>query len=189
MIDEVARWHRLAALLPPAQAREFRDCWEIGEQEAGLDLLVEGLLEHRVPISDTTRAEIAVTAERWGVWATLAPDLGRCLGAGPGDGSGDGPGDASVTLIEHAGAVPLPGSSVGADASWEVLLVVPWLACTRCDRMLARTHHREGWGDLSFDARRYVLFAPDRSTPVRLFAPESAWEAFTVLRESCGSYG
>ncbi|MFD0152646.1 hypothetical protein ACWGQ4_24670 [Streptomyces sp. NPDC055721] len=180
MIDEVARWHGLAALLPPAQAQEFRDCWEIGEQEAGLDLLVAGLLEHRVPISDTTRAEIAVTAEDWGVWATLAPGLGRCLGGGPGDGP--------VTLIEHAGTVPLPGSSVGADTAWEALLVVPWLACTRCDRMLARAHHREGWGDLSFDARRYVLFAPDRSEPVRLFAPESVWEAFTALRESCGPW-
>ncbi|MFE1908694.1 hypothetical protein ACFW96_34290 [Streptomyces gardneri] len=168
MTDEAARWDRYATLLPPAEAQEFRDCRQIGEQEAGLDLLVATLLEHRVPISDTTRAEIAVTAEEWGVWATLAPALGRCVGDGD-------PGDGSLKLVERA---------VGVTA--DPFVVVPWLACTRCDRTLARMHHRESWGDLSLAASRYVL--SDRDEPVRLFEREALWDAVTELRSPCGRF-
>ncbi|ALO10656.1 hypothetical protein AQF52_5062 [Streptomyces venezuelae] len=164
MTDEAARWGRYATLLPPAEAQEFTDCWQIGEQEAGLDLLVTTLLKHRVPISDTTRAEIAVAAEEWGVWGTLAPDLGRCVDGGPGDGS--------LKLIEQADAVRA-----------DPFVVVPWLACTRCDRTLARMHHREGWGDHSLGAIRYVL--SDRDAPVRLFDRETLWDAVTELRAPC----
>ncbi|MEU9133115.1 hypothetical protein AB0D08_34305 [Kitasatospora sp. NPDC048540] len=46
MTDDVALWDRLAALLPEAEARQVRDCWNIGEQEAGLGLLVSGILTH-----------------------------------------------------------------------------------------------------------------------------------------------
>lgn len=81
VIDEATRWRRFAALLPSADAAAFVDCWDIGEQEAGLDQLVAGLLEQEVPISETVRAEIAVAAEVWGMRTALAPRLGRCLGA------------------------------------------------------------------------------------------------------------
>ncbi|MFE7584533.1 hypothetical protein ACFU5Y_23570 [Streptomyces gardneri] len=167
MIDEAGQWSRYAALLPPAEAQEFRDCRQIGEQEAGLDLLVATLLEHQVPISDTMRAEIAVTAEEWGVWAMLAPALGRCVGGGPDGGS--------LKLVEQA-----------AGAAADPFVVVPWLACTRCDRTLARMHHREGWGDLSLAASRYVL--SDRDEPVRLFDREALWDAVTELRAPCGRF-
>ncbi|WP_406725796.1 hypothetical protein WJ438_15565 [Streptomyces sp. GD-15H] len=177
MIDEASRWRRFAALLPPADAAGFVDCWDIGEQEAGLDRLVVGLLDHRVPISETVRAEIAVAAEVWGVRTALAPRLGRCLG--------DHREDTGLRLIEHAETVPLPGSSVGTDTALTDLLVVPWIACTRCGQVLARAHTREPWGDLSYLARHYVLFAPGRNASTALFAPGSAWAALTELRTSC----
>ncbi|MET7383285.1 hypothetical protein ABZT08_31605 [Streptomyces sp. NPDC005526] len=97
MIDEATQWRRFAALLPPADAAGFMDCWDIGEQEAGLDQLVAGLLKHRVPICETVRAEIAVAAEVWGMRTALAADLGRCLG--------DHQGDDRLRLIEHADTV------------------------------------------------------------------------------------
>ncbi|WP_101254920.1 hypothetical protein [Streptomyces barkulensis] len=73
MIDDADTWNRLAALLPEADAREVGDCREIGEQEAGLGLLVFGLLTHRVPISETVRARISVLAEDWGGREALTP--------------------------------------------------------------------------------------------------------------------
>ncbi|MFH9967867.1 hypothetical protein ACH4PR_42050 [Streptomyces mirabilis] len=178
MIDEGTRWRRFAALLPPADAREILDYWDIGEQEAGLDQLVAGLLKHQVPISETVHAEIAVAAEVWGMRTALAPGLGQCL-------SGDQE-DTGLRLIEHADTVPLRGSSVGDDTALVDLLVVPWIACTRCGQVLARAHIQEPWGDLSYLARHYVLFFPGRSASKGLFAPDSAWDALAQLRMSCG---
>ncbi|WP_217550206.1 hypothetical protein [Streptomyces sp. GbtcB6] len=37
------------------------------------------------------------------------------------------------------------------------LVLVPWIACTRCGRILMRAHARERWGDLSYLARHYVI--------------------------------
>jgi hypothetical protein len=149
----------------------------IGPTRSSRDRLVAVLLKNQVPISETTRAEIAVAAEIWGVWATLAPGLGRCLSSHRDD--------TGLRLIEHAETVPLPGSSVGNDTALADLLVVPWIACTRCGQVLARAHSREPWGDLSYLARHYVLFFPGRSTPTGLFASDSAWDALRQLRMSC----
>ncbi|MFD3665114.1 hypothetical protein ACFWVF_31700 [Streptomyces sp. NPDC058659] len=192
MIDDVARWHGFAALLPPAEAREFRDCWDIGEQEAGLGLLVAALLEHRVPIGGTTRAEIAVTAEEWGVREAVEPGLGRLPYA-----EGGRRGDDALRLVDPADGLPLPGPAGSAGSAGPsgpsdgagALLVVPWIVCTRCGRTLARAHEREPWGDLSYLARHYALFAPGRSAPERSFADGAAWEALTALRVSCGGGG
>ncbi|WP_158850779.1 hypothetical protein [Saccharothrix deserti] len=157
---EADRWRRLAALLPPDRAREVVDCWDIGEQEAGLDRLVSGLVEGGVAISADDHARIAVTAEVWGVREAVEPVLRRCRSRAGGD----------VRVIEDGEA--MGGEPFGlAD-----LVVVPWIACTRCGRLLGRAHRREPWGDLSYLPLHYVLF-----TPVRLFGPESAWEAFTAL--------
>ncbi|ANP50304.1 hypothetical protein J2Z21_000950 [Streptomyces griseochromogenes] len=41
--DEAAVWHRLAALPPsPEDVDEVRGCWDIGEQEGGLSVLLRG---------------------------------------------------------------------------------------------------------------------------------------------------
>ncbi|MEV0037089.1 hypothetical protein [Streptomyces sp. NPDC050804] len=177
MIDDGTQWRRFAALLPPADAEEILGCWDIGEQEAGLERLVAGLLKHQVPISETVRAEIAMAAEVWGTRTALAPSLGRCLS--------DHQEDNGLRLIEHADTVPLPGSSAGNDPAVADLVVVPWITCTRCGQVLARAHNQEPWGCLSYLARHYVLFFPGRSTSTGLFAPDSAWDALAQLRMSC----
>ncbi|MDP9841532.1 hypothetical protein [Streptosporangium lutulentum] len=177
MTDEAALWRQFATLLPPLQAQEVMDCWDIGEQEDGLDLLVSGLLEHQVPIRETTRAEIAVTAESWGMWTALAPSIVRCR-------SSDGV-EASLQLVERGDNIPMPGPSVGTDTISADLLLIPWIFCTRCGQVLARAHTREPWGDLSYLARHYVVFTPNPSTMV-MFEPDAAWNALTVLRTSCG---
>lgn len=175
---EETRWARWAALLPPALARDVADCWDVGEQEAGLDLLVGGLLEHRVPISGSVRAEIAVAAEVWGMWSALAPRLAQC----PGEGGCD-----PLDVIERPDTVPLPGAAVAPEAGLAGLLVVPWIACAGCGRVLARAHRLEAWGDLSYLAEQYVLFTPaDPSAPALLFADDAAWDGLNALRRPCG---
>lgn len=61
--DDADRWERSAGPLPMAES--VHDGRDTGRQEAGLGILVRGLLAHRVPVGDRTRAEIAVLAEQW----------------------------------------------------------------------------------------------------------------------------
>ncbi|MFG2793155.1 hypothetical protein [Streptomyces sp. NPDC048419] len=177
MIDEATQWRRFAAPLPPDDAARFMDCWQIGEQEAGLDQLVAGLLEHQAPISETVRAEISVASEVWGVRRALAPGLGQCVGHRQED---DG-----LRLIERDDAVQPSGAYLSIDEALAGPLVVPWIACIRCGQVLARVHDREPWGDVSFLPMHYMLFTPGRSTPTPLFAADSARDAWTELRTSC----
>ena len=73
MTDDAVIWNRLASLLPEAEAQQVKDCWAIGEQEAGLGLLVLNILGRQVLISETTRAQISVLAEVWGEREALTP--------------------------------------------------------------------------------------------------------------------
>ncbi|MBQ0983493.1 hypothetical protein KBZ10_02875 [Streptomyces sp. F63] len=174
MTGEAAVWHRLAALLPPEEAREFEDFWSIGEQEAGLELLVSSLSRRQVVIDETTRAEIAVVCEAWGMWPRpLGPVLAQC----PGEGSG-----SAVRLIEDATRAPLPGAAAGLR---DQLLLVPWIRCTGCGRVLARAHIREPWGDLSCAPEEYVILNAALSDTLRLFGPGNGWDALTALRTCC----
>ncbi|SCD64571.1 hypothetical protein [Streptomyces sp. DvalAA-19] len=177
MSDGVDAWNRLAALLPPAQGEEFEGCWAIGEQEAGLGLLVSGLLSGDVAIGETVRAQISVLTEVWGEREALAPGLRRCRGDG-------GPGSA-VRLIERDD-VHVGGDTVAAARSLSGLVLVPWIDCARCGRVLMRAHAREPWGDLSFAAGQYVITTPDRTVAVRLLPADAAEEAFTGLLQDCG---
>jgi hypothetical protein len=175
MTADVETWHRLATLLPPAEAQEFRDCWAIGEQEAGLGLLVSGILTNHVAISETVRAQLSVLAETWGEREALTPRILQCRGDGQ---------PAAVTLIEHD-EVLVSGDTVAADCALVGLLLVPWIICSRCDQVLARVHTREAWGDLSYLARHYAITTPDRPVVARLFPADSADEAFASLVLSC----
>ncbi|WP_229818451.1 hypothetical protein [Streptomyces chromofuscus] len=177
MIDDVERWNRLAALLPDADARTVRDCWDIGEQEAGLGLLVSGILTHRLPISETVRAQLSVLAEDWGEREALAPRILRCRGDGRA---------SVVELIEH-GSSAVGGASVRGPSGRDPahLVLVPWIACRRCGQVLMRAHDREPWGDLSHLARRYVVVSPDRSTVRREFPADAVSHAFEALLNEC----
>ncbi|MFP8940228.1 hypothetical protein ACLIYM_02155 [Streptomyces fenghuangensis] len=175
MIDDADTWNRLAALLPEAGAREVRDCWEIGEQEAGLGLLVSGLLAHRVPISETVRARISVLAEDWGEREALTPRIPRCRGDG---------GVSTVRLIEQEGG-SAGGPTAGAGPGPAGYVLLPWIACDGCGRVLLRAHDRQRWGGLSFSARHYAITSPDRATVLRTLPAGAAGEAFDVLLREC----
>ncbi|MBZ4319951.1 hypothetical protein [Streptomyces huiliensis] len=171
MTDDTVTWNRLAGLLPETEAQEVEDCWAIGEQEAGLGLLVSGILGHQVPISQTVKAQISVLAETWGEREALTRQLLQCQDDGT---------PRLVRLIEGDGStVPEAAGEDGQDLAG--LVLVPWIACTRSGRVLMRAHAREGWGGLSYLARYYVITAPDRATVLQLFPAGFARPAFATL--------
>ncbi|MGW4197815.1 hypothetical protein [Streptomyces sp. NPDC005004] len=175
MTDDAVIWDQLAALLPRAEAQEVKDARDIGEQEAGLGLLVSGLLSNQVAISQTVRARISVLAESWGEREALTPQLLQC-------GEEGGPG--TVRLIEGEGStVPEVAGEVHQDLAG--LIVVPWIACTKCGQVLMRAHARESWGDLSCLARHYVITTPNGSTVLRVFPADAADAAFAALQRAC----
>jgi hypothetical protein len=172
--DDVVVWNRLAALLPEAEAQEMKDCWDIGEQEAGLGLLVSGLLAHQLPISETARAQISVLAETWGERELLTPRSLQCRGDGA---------RTRLKLIERADEIMIE-SSGGADQDPAGVLV-PWITCARCGHALMRTHTREPWGGLSYLAENYVITSPESDAVLRSFPADSAGAAFAALLTEC----
>ncbi|MFI6728842.1 hypothetical protein [Streptomyces atratus] len=127
VIDEAGTWHRLAALLPREDALQVMDAWNIGEQEGGLNQLVSLLVRQQVVIGETTRAELAVSAEAWGLWPSpLGPGIFQCTGDGC---------DSPLRLVEHDDDAPMTGAWVGLAPE---LLLVPWIACTESGHVLAR---------------------------------------------------
>ncbi|MFF8711581.1 hypothetical protein ACF07T_09095 [Streptomyces sp. NPDC015184] len=175
MTDEVAVWRRLSALLPTEDAQDVMACWNIGEQEGGLQLLVSALQKHQVAIDETTRVEIAVVCETWGMWPVPLESLPR-------PDSGDGS-HSTLRLVEDDATAPLPGTTVGLH---DRLLVVPWIGCTACGRTLARAHTREPWGDLSYVPEHYVVLDADPGVAApHVFAPEGVRDALAALRTSC----
>ncbi|WP_354637352.1 hypothetical protein [Kitasatospora camelliae] len=175
MNDDIAVWYRIADLLPPPASKEVKDCWDIGEQEGGLGLLVEGLLARQVPIGGADRAQISVLAETWGEREQLTPGILRCLGDGA---------PAAVRLLDD------DGDEVEVVTGWSEpelagLVLVPWIGCTRCDRVLLRAHRWEPWDDFSYLAEHYVISALDSDTAPRIFPSHSAGEAFTELLHRC----
>ncbi|GGY96146.1 hypothetical protein GCM10010327_28250 [Streptomyces nitrosporeus] len=175
MVDEGDLWRRLAGLLPPADTESVLECREIGEQEAGIHLLVSRLFDQCVPIGETARAELAMLAEVWGVREELAPDLTRIASGPEGEPS-------PLELIETADMEPLRGASVGGGKALDGLLVVPWIACPSRIRVLARAHRLEWWGGLSWLTAYYVLFTPGDPAHTRVFETDAAWEALGELR-------
>ncbi|MEU2619418.1 hypothetical protein ABZ642_14840 [Streptomyces sp. NPDC007157] len=175
MTDDAVIWNRLAALLPEAEAQEVKDCWDIGEQEAGLGMLVSGILGHQVPISDTVRAQISVLAETWGEREALTSRILQCRDEGEA-----GP----LKLVEGDGSI-VPEQIAGAEQDLAGVVLVPWIVCARCGQVLMRAHVRETWGDLSYLARHYVITTPNRATVSRLFPADSAGAAFVSLQRAC----
>ncbi|MEU7429140.1 hypothetical protein [Streptomyces sp. NPDC040750] len=175
MTDDAVNWNRVAALLPETEAKGVKDCWAIGEQEAGLDLLVSGILGHQVAISETARSQISVLAETWGEREALTPRILQCRDDGT---------SGHLKLIE-GDEVIVPEVTGGAGQDLAGLVLVPWIACTRCSQVLMRAHARESWGDLSYLARHYIITTPSRTTVLRLFPADSASAAFDALQRVC----
>lgn len=173
---DVDTWHQLAALLPPAEAEEIRGCWNIGEQEAGLGLLVSGILANDVAISELVRARISVLTETWGEREALASRILRCRS--------DGRSGAAVRLVEQEGAL-VSGDTVAADQDLAGLVLAPWIECTRCDQILLRVHVREAWGGLSYLAEHYAIAKRGPAPVARLFPADSAEKAFDSLLRCC----
>ncbi|KMS76527.1 hypothetical protein ACM01_04905 [Streptomyces viridochromogenes] len=174
-------WSRLAALLPAAEdVDEVQGCWDIAEQEAGLDLLVGRLVELGLPVGESARTEIAVMAEQWGEWDRLGAAIVAC----PGEDAQP----VSLRVFEDGDEeAPVPLDVLGERADPEQVLV-PWIACVACGRVLARVHRRQEWGDLSYTAESYVVFAQDGSIEPLLFPGEddgSGWSALEALRRAC----
>ncbi len=151
----------------------MKDCWDIGEQEAGLGLLVSGLLTHQVPISETVRAQISVLAEGWGERELLTRKILQCRGDSA---------PTQLKLIEHVGDIIESSGAADPDAA---NVLVPWITCTRCGQVLMRTHTREPWGDLSYLARSYVITSPEGDAVLRVFPADSASAAFAALLAEC----
>jgi hypothetical protein len=167
------RWYRIADLLPEAAAEDVKGCWEIGEQEAGLRQLIEGLLAFQIPVSGEDRARIAVLTEEWGERELLAPGLLRCLGDGA---------PAAVRLLDGdgEGAELLPGEGELAGQ-----MLVPWIRCNRCGQFLLRAHHWEDWDDLSHLATHYLIASADLATVLRTFPDDAVGAAFAELLDHC----
>ncbi|MGQ4615287.1 hypothetical protein [Nocardia sp. R7R-8] len=148
---EADLWEQLAILLPSAEAGEnFRDCRSTGRQEAGLWILTQQLIEHQVPISDRTRAEIEVLAEQWGERLARHDEIVACA-----RDSDVGP---SIRLLPDESSSPVEPGRLGiTDSTLTGLLVVPWLECLRCGRVLDRVHAREPWADLRYVADYYTI--------------------------------
>lgn len=175
---EGAVWSRLALLLPSVEdVDEVQGCWDIGEQEGGLGVLVRRLLELGLPIGELTRAEIAVMAEQWGVWDLLGARIVACAGE-PG----------LLRVYEDGARETLPVRSVvpGHPSAGSVL--VPWIGCVGCGTWLARAHAREKRGDLSYLAESYVVFGTERPVPQAVFDRETygaVWSALGALCTAC----
>ncbi|MER5750565.1 hypothetical protein [Streptomyces sp. NPDC002088] len=181
---EAAVWTRLAGLLPASEdVDEVQGCWDIGEQEGGLDVLVGRLLELGLRVGESTRAEIAVMAEQWGVWDRLAARIVAC----PPD-----PEQLAVLRVFEDGAKePTAVRDVLPEHPSADVALVPWITCVRCGRVLARAHGREPWGDLSYQAEAYVVFAAGGGFAPRVFdreEPGAVWAALAALRGAgaCG---
>ncbi|MHB9858187.1 hypothetical protein [Streptomyces sp. YIM S03343] len=180
-IDEGSVWSRLAALLPdPDDVDRVQGCWDIGEQEAGLDVLVGRLLEQELAIAEPTRAELAVMAAQWGVWDRLAAEIMRCRT--------DETDHAPLRVLTGTAAQPMPVRTVLPEHPTPDLFLVPWIACGPCGRTLARAHEREDWGDLSYVPEFHVVYAHDGSMAPQVFDEtrrDAAWAALSALRTAC----
>ncbi|MGQ4601281.1 hypothetical protein [Nocardia sp. R6R-6] len=172
---EVDLWERLALLLPAEAGDNFRDCRAAGRQEAGLWFLMQQLIEHQVPISDRTRAEIEVLAEQWGERLARHDEIIAC--------APESDDEASLRLLSDETSSPVEPGRLGiTDSALTGLLVVPWIECLRCERVLDRVHAQEPWGDLRYLADYYTVRQPTApDTEPRIFAGSDLHSAFESL--------
>jgi hypothetical protein len=164
---EGAVWSRLAGLLPGAEdVDEIQGCWDIGEQEAGLFRLVDRLFELGLPVDDRMRAELAAMASQWAVRDQLAKDVVDLPGF-----------QGELRVVE--GLEPVDRGD---------MVLVPWMRCEPCGRILALEHRHESWGALSFSPVSYVVSVPDGSGTQYVYDAEgqdAVWRALDRLTATC----
>ncbi|WP_123972817.1 hypothetical protein [Streptomyces sp. Ag109_O5-1] len=90
----------------------------------------------------------------------------------------------SLKLIEGDETI-VPEATGVAEQDLAGLVLVPWIACTRCGQILMRAHARESWGDLSYLAQHYVITTANRVTVSLVFPAGSADAAFTSFQRAC----
>ncbi|MFF2554607.1 hypothetical protein ACFVUS_26640 [Nocardia sp. NPDC058058] len=171
---EIELWERLAGLLPSVEdAANFRDCREIGEQEAGLWLLTQRLLDHGVPVDDRTRAEIEVLAEHWGERYARHDEIASCVG--------DPAPEVSIRLVPDDRAEAIEAAIT--DAVFAGRILVPWIECPRCGRVLSRVHSKQPWGGLSAAAEHYILSLgqPNLDDARQIFDRDDLYRAWESL--------
>ncbi|MEU6714321.1 hypothetical protein ABZ897_22880 [Nonomuraea sp. NPDC046802] len=178
--DELFR--ELAALLPPEDtATVTQDMWGIGECENAISELCLRLVQHRIPITESTRGWIAALAERHGYWEYTGPDnvpelLPECVTADEQD--------APWTLIERTrrgfALTEQIKDAVGpGHPLHDAVDLAAWYACHRCGDVLVGLYDRE---------RFLAVFAPQfaivrSSNEVSTF--ESIFDALDALTENC----
>lgn len=144
-------------------------------------MLVERPAGQGVPVGGSERAELAVTAEQWGVWDRLGASIAGC--------SPDAGRPARRRVCEDGAEETLPVRAVLPGYASPHSVLVPWIGCPPCGRALARVHRREEWGGLSYLAESYVVFAGDGAVAPLVFDREdegAAWAALDALRTVCG---
>ncbi|KKD06014.1 hypothetical protein TN53_21175 [Streptomyces sp. WM6386] len=160
-------WTRLAGLLPsPEDVELVQDCWDIGEQEGGLWQLVEKLLAQGVRVDGCTRAEIAAMAVQWDVWDQHRHDIVAL----PDDPARPGP------LRVYADMEPVEEGD---------RLLVPWIRCTRCDRILSRSHERTSWGMLHYPSGYLVTLRGEAPLEFDNEEPDAVWAALAAVSAPC----
>lgn len=168
---EAKVWTRLAGLLPsPEDVEMIQGCWDIGEQEAGLWQLVEKLLEQGVGVDGFRRAEIAAMAVQWDVWDQYGEDIVAL----PDDPGRPGP------LRVYVGMEPVEEGE---------RLLVPWMRCLPCDRILTRSHERASWGMLHCPSGFVVTARGEAPLVFDNEEPGAVWAALAAVSATCRAPG
>jgi hypothetical protein len=147
--------------LVPAEFHEWPlGAWDIGEQEAALTGLVKAITDSDTVTSDFDRAQIAVLAERWDYWASLQGALAEC--------PRDAHAPQSLAIIEGTPEGTRVNASIArqmaGDNPWPGCTAVAWIACRRCEEVLARIHEIvQPWNYPGNLTSAYVIL-PSRAT-------------------------
>jgi hypothetical protein len=115
---------------------------------------VQAISDSGTVISDFDRARIAVLAESWGCWVSLGDALAEC--------PRDAHAPQALAIIEGtprgAAADERIASQLASENSWPGCTAVGWIACQRCEEVLARVHETVPWKYPSFLTSVYVIF-------------------------------
>jgi hypothetical protein len=145
-LDQRSAVLALAALLPEPDRESVVDCWDIGECEGALELLVDAVAAHDIPLDTLTRARILVLAEGWDHRQVVEELLAACREAPE-------PEPAVVLLPpESPGRVAdLPGHPLHG------LFLREWMRCGCCARTLVCAYRDADSAEYETTAEHYAV--------------------------------